>query len=73
MMLNAPLLFCFFQASEMELNLSKNVISCGDPGMHASLLLSDFGNNLLVKRGLFCIHKDVVKAKLMHCQYTSRL
>lgn len=27
-----------FQATGMELNLSKNVISCGDPGMTCSLL-----------------------------------
>lgn len=67
MMLNAPLLFIFFilffQASGMELNLSKNVISCGDSGTHVSLLLSDFGNNLLVKRGLLCTHKDLLKTK----------
>lgn len=65
--------FIFFQASGMELNLSKNVISCGDSGTHVSLLLSDFGNNLLVKRGLLCTHKDLLKTKWMHCQWTSRL
>lgn len=32
-----PLVLCF-QATGMELNLSKNVISCGDPGMTCSLL-----------------------------------
>lgn len=31
------LLLCFFQATGMELNLSKNGISCGEPGMTRSL------------------------------------
>lgn len=36
LMLNSSVV-CF-QATGMELNLSKNVISCGDPGMTCSLL-----------------------------------
>lgn len=33
----SPLVLCF-QATGMEMNLSKNVISCGDPGMTCSFI-----------------------------------